>query len=361
MLRNKVLASTASAFGVVWSPTTQMPLYFVTGVRLTAEQTQKFFDIAQQRLIAHEEERSGVDQLLRSYGVDLRSHSSTDPSEKAHCDPEEVDEFREMRNKNPFSGLRAQLSAQRTLTELGFETGRKHVLPSSRHVHMAATAAVCNRQRGKAGSRTFVLSKVFHLLDIGKSGVLQRRDWKPLRSLLNQEIQRALADTVGSPVDPPRNVPYSSNGTRSPSLLSAALREKRKWARDEQLGATNRDSRRSIVAADTFGFYECKTDAEYLCLCEFACTVVLPIIMQSSFLEVDFPSMAMMVFGAMDQHRRDSGCPNGADLWSASVGKVDKKSPHIDTNGKASTGGRSQCTPSSTWSALVQQYFVALG
>jgi hypothetical protein len=133
--------------------------------------------------------------------------------------------------------------------------------------HTPAESKVPNAVKERPQSRTQILRGIFDLLDLSREGVIRNVDLSFLRGLMLNEC-----DTLRRELDP--------NRAQNDSLLVAG-----------PAGA----------ASHTGGRENERRGRRFRLMCGFAADVAIPLLMESGFVEVDFPVFSMIVMRSVDE------------------------------------------------------------
>lgn len=298
----EIFASTAKSLGIVWPPAAStsskafavdtlrpgtVVLYFTTGVRLTSNQTQNFFAVAEKRF---------DDNVVQSH-QGKKSESPAGSSGNAHLG-------------------------------VAFSS---HGSRSPSVVHSSSAGAGTARRK----SRTDVLRNAFDLLDLRQSGVIAKSDLSMLKELMREECD---VDVMR------RRTRQQHDGRQDASLIvtAAVSQAEDKFAFNvfpvpKQASSTQsprkqqqRQRPSSVSQYNPFALYGCRDEGTFRKLCEFNHDVILPLLSQHTFDEIEFSYFSMIVLQTVKELSVSTSA-GGANHNSKGIGSAARFAERIET------------------------------
>ncbi|KPA73882.1 hypothetical protein ABB37_09502 [Leptomonas pyrrhocoris] len=311
LLHTTAAASVADMLGVLWPPrsaaasskadrtlpyqdnTQPVDLYFVNGSRLTAAQVDRFMDLVRVQAEAEQAKNSSRDFLLNSTDVTLS------PQSYRHFSPASA----LLRSRGNAHDHPLSLTARddRAFSSSALTTRRRAPLS-------AKLSALLPK---KAVRRSRVMREVFDVMDLKHQGSLVL-DFLPSLSRLFEGELAAIEET--------RRSLLAGKATPVATLLVSAMESRQQYssAWDGGRGAGDDTPNGSgglsqVLAADGAGLTpaaqaELLALTHRLLLLSFAVNVVIPVASAGRIPLLDFPTLCMVLYAAVDnaEHEMDS-------------------------------------------------------
>lgn len=309
LIRSPAAAAVADMLGVLWPPrkagvasaqanrtlpfsdsALSIDLYFVNGSRLTAAQVDRFFDLVRVQAEAEQTKKVNRDLLLSSADLTLSPQSYRDFS--------------------PTSALLRNCSIHDDPLVLGARDGLSGAAaspsPSAKRQRAPLSAKLSALLPKKAVRRSRVMRAVFDAMDLKHQGSLVTDLLPSLTRLFEDEL---------AALEQARLSLLHGHATPLATLLESAMASRRQYASTWNSGSHGGagGGLQQVLSADGAGLIpDAQTEllslTHRLLLLSFAVNVVIPIASASRIPLLDFPTLCMVVFAAVDnvEHEMDS-------------------------------------------------------
>lgn len=313
----------ANLLGVLWPPSHPEELFFVSGSRLTPQQVSAFYETVQVQEAAQVEQRREVSEAFH-VGPNVSSSSPY-----AALDTMSPSKLRQ-RSRSPAATTAASHVDVDHDLALSTSLHPARAAVGSLAYERAAAAQGNGAQQRKQSKkkkhivgRSQVVRDVFDLLDLRHCGFLYAGELSALKVLLEEELAMLDDELYGgtASMKGPRALSPPLHH-QSRALLSSAV-EGREVYRTAMEGLSRGLKHVDDAVPTPLTTRQAEATARrsrHALLCSFAVNVVLPLAAASRISALDFPTVSLLVFEAVDRNDVTRRTPEGA-AWREVVGQ----------------------------------------